>query len=63
MATKEALYKDSKLPVAKPTGQGFGAAHTGPAVHGPIYAVCDVDYPQGKSFPIDHSNTYKREGQ
>ena len=55
--------EDSNLPVAKPTGQGFGAAHTGPAVHGPIYAVCDVDYPQGESFPIDHSNTYKREGQ
>ena len=51
MATKEALYKDSKLPVAKPTGQGFGAAKKGPAVHGPIHAICDYDYPQGESFP------------
>tara|TARA_R100001129_G_scaffold158941_1_gene122851 strand:- start:397 stop:588 length:192 start_codon:yes stop_codon:yes gene_type:complete len=62
MATKEALYKDSKIPVAKPTGQGFGAAKKGPAVHGPIYAICDYDYPQGESFPIDHNTTYTREG-
>jgi len=34
----------------KPTGQGFGAARKGPAVHGPIEAVCDLDYPQGESF-------------
>ena len=62
MPTKEALYKDSDRPVAKPTGQGFGAAHTGPAVHGPIHATCDYDYPQGESFPIDKHTTYKREG-
>ena len=62
MPTKEALYKDSDRPVAKPTGQGFGAAHTGPAVHGPIHAICDYDYPQGESFPIDRHTAYKREG-
>jgi len=36
--------------VGKPTGQGFGAARKGPAVKGPIKAVSNEDYPQGKSF-------------
>ena len=44
--------KDSSLTSGKPTGQGFGAARTGPAVKGPIEAVSDVDYPQGESFDI-----------
>ena len=35
----------------KPTGQGFGAARKGPQVHGgPIEAVTDEKYPEGKSF-------------
>ena len=44
--------KDSSITSGKPTGQGFGAARTGPAVKGPIEAVSDADYPQGESFTI-----------
>ena len=44
--------KDSSITSGKPTGQGFGAARTGPAVKGPIEAVSNVDYPQGESFDI-----------
>ena len=44
--------KDSSVTSGKPTGQGFGAARTGPAVKGPIEAVSDADYPQGESFDI-----------
>ena len=44
--------KDSSITSGKPTGQGFGAARTGPAVKGPIEAVSDADYPQGESFDI-----------
>ena len=44
--------KYSSITSCKPTGQGFGAARTGPAVKGPIEAVSDADYPQGESFDI-----------
>jgi len=44
--------KDSSITSGKPTGQGFGAARTGPAVKGPIEAVSNADYPQGESFDI-----------
>ena len=44
--------KDSSVTSGKPTGQGFGAARTGPAVNGPIDAVCDPDYSQGEPFDI-----------
>jgi hypothetical protein len=45
---------DLETVVAKPTGQGFGAARKGPAVKGPITdAVVDEDYQQGKSFKIE----------
>ena len=44
--------KDSSVTSGKPTGQGFGAARTGPAVKGPIDAVCDPDYSQGEPFDI-----------
>ena len=36
--------------LGRPTGQGFGAARKGPSVQGPIEAVMDEEYPQGKSF-------------
>ena len=44
--------KDSSITSGKPTGQGFGAARTGPAVKGPIEAVSNADYPQGELFNI-----------
>jgi len=44
--------KDSSVTSGKPTGQGFGAARTGPAVKGPIDAVSDVDYSQEEPFDI-----------
>ena len=48
------LQDPADLPkiTGKPTGQGFGAARTGPAVKGPIEAVSNADYPQGESFDI-----------
>ena len=42
--------------LGRPTGQGFGAAHKGPSVQGPIEAVSDEKYPQGKSFKMDKAN-------
>ena len=47
----------------KPTGQGFGAARKGPAVHGPIDAVYDADYPQGESFETSTNDVPVISGQ
>jgi len=42
--------------LGRPTGQGFGAARKGPSVEGPIEAVMDEKYTQGKSFKTDKAD-------
>jgi len=42
--------------LGRPTGQGFGAARKGPSVEGPIEAVMDEEYTQGKSFKTDKAD-------
>ena len=47
---------DLKKILAKPTGQGYGAARKGPDVVGPPQdVVVDENYEQGKSFKIEKS--------